>query len=416
MLREQTPCLMSEQYYYASNGQRKGPIDFADLRELAVKAELKRDAKVWWKGMQEWQPAGAVSGLFEDLPPDLELQESAAGVKDSEVKVALAPVAKDSPASALAATFSLVAIANKGIDKLNTFLAPPEPSESGTTPVQSSAPVIAEAGGSLTGAGEGAGTVFDPAEVNPSPEVKKCGYCGRENVPDAINCTECGQTEFMVVASASSNVPPPPAPRTHGKDREVRWPTGALAWTTAFVLCLVLVTGGAYLVHRYRVGLMMVEAAALKSKMNDNFHNGLAGMTWNEEAGVILLSSTKDMENMKQSWSIALQQWRQIDALESKIEMAGLEFPINRLWWKIKGFALGSNATPEARTTMMRVKHTIHGDMEGSLDLIRRLDNNRGTKLALDEIETAAIANFMRSAILFTPGAEEPFHVKWVHL
>jgi hypothetical protein len=150
---------------------------------------------------------------------------------------------------------------------------------------------------------------------------------------------------------------------------------------------------------------MMAEAAALKAKMNDNFRNGLIGMTWNDKAGVILLSSTKDMDNMKQSWGTALRQGRQIGALRTKIEKAGSEFPINRMWWKIKGFAMGIDATPEARTD---ITDWSVGDLERSLDVIRQMDENRGARLALDEIETAAIANFMRSVNLFAIGIDQP--------
>ena len=63
---------MSDSYYYTSDGKRQGPVSFAILRELATKAELKRDQKVWCPGMKEWQPATSIDKLFEDLPPDLE--------------------------------------------------------------------------------------------------------------------------------------------------------------------------------------------------------------------------------------------------------------------------------------------------------------------------------------------------------
>src|SRR3954468_16992225 len=62
---------MNDQYYYARDGKRNGPISFSQLQQLAVKGELGRQQKVWCKGMQEWQSAGSVADLFEDLPPDL---------------------------------------------------------------------------------------------------------------------------------------------------------------------------------------------------------------------------------------------------------------------------------------------------------------------------------------------------------
>jgi len=63
---------MSDSYYYTSNGKRQGPVSFQMLRELATRAELKRDQKVWCPGMKEWQSASSIDKLFEDLPPDLE--------------------------------------------------------------------------------------------------------------------------------------------------------------------------------------------------------------------------------------------------------------------------------------------------------------------------------------------------------
>lgn len=63
---------MNEQYFYANDGKRAGPVCFAQLRALATKGGLKRRDKVWCSGMKEWQPAESVPKLFEDLPPDLE--------------------------------------------------------------------------------------------------------------------------------------------------------------------------------------------------------------------------------------------------------------------------------------------------------------------------------------------------------
>ncbi|SRR6266566_1882835 len=63
---------MSEEYYYVVEGKRHGPVAFANLRELATKAELKRIHKVWCRGMKAWQPADSVEKLFDDLPPDLD--------------------------------------------------------------------------------------------------------------------------------------------------------------------------------------------------------------------------------------------------------------------------------------------------------------------------------------------------------
>jgi len=63
---------MNEQFYYTIDGKRNGPISLVDLRESAVKADLKRTDLVWCRGMKAWQPAESIEKLFEDLPPDLE--------------------------------------------------------------------------------------------------------------------------------------------------------------------------------------------------------------------------------------------------------------------------------------------------------------------------------------------------------
>jgi hypothetical protein len=67
---------MDKQYFYALDGERKGPISFADLRQLATKGELSRQTKVWCRGMKDWQPASSVAELFVGLPPDLEGEPS----------------------------------------------------------------------------------------------------------------------------------------------------------------------------------------------------------------------------------------------------------------------------------------------------------------------------------------------------
>src|SRR5690348_6370708 len=63
---------MDKQYYYATDGQRNGPITVTALRELATNGELKRSARVWCQGMKDWQKAESVPKLFDELPPDLD--------------------------------------------------------------------------------------------------------------------------------------------------------------------------------------------------------------------------------------------------------------------------------------------------------------------------------------------------------
>ncbi len=63
---------MSTGYFYAVDGRRQGPISAEELKRLALSGEIKRLHKIWCKGMNAWQTADSVPGLFEDLPPDLE--------------------------------------------------------------------------------------------------------------------------------------------------------------------------------------------------------------------------------------------------------------------------------------------------------------------------------------------------------
>lgn len=66
---------MNEQFYYASQGHRAGPVSLSTLRELAAQGALKRRSKIWCQGMQDWQQASSIPKLFDDLPPDLDLED-----------------------------------------------------------------------------------------------------------------------------------------------------------------------------------------------------------------------------------------------------------------------------------------------------------------------------------------------------
>jgi hypothetical protein len=59
---------MADQWYYAQQGQRQGPVSAQQLKQLASSGQLKPTDQVWKQGMAEWQPASKVQGLFL-LPP-----------------------------------------------------------------------------------------------------------------------------------------------------------------------------------------------------------------------------------------------------------------------------------------------------------------------------------------------------------
>lgn len=53
-------------WYYTRDGDRAGPLAYQDLQELARHGELNpRLDMVWHVGMEAWQPAGSIEGLFE---------------------------------------------------------------------------------------------------------------------------------------------------------------------------------------------------------------------------------------------------------------------------------------------------------------------------------------------------------------
>lgn len=60
-----------QQYFYAIQGKRHGPVSFDVLRSMAEKQELGRADKIWGKGMSEWQQAGSLADLFDGLPPEI---------------------------------------------------------------------------------------------------------------------------------------------------------------------------------------------------------------------------------------------------------------------------------------------------------------------------------------------------------
>ena len=47
-------------WYYASNGQRQGPITGAELEKLTLSGMIADQTLVWREGMKEWQPYAAV--------------------------------------------------------------------------------------------------------------------------------------------------------------------------------------------------------------------------------------------------------------------------------------------------------------------------------------------------------------------
>ena len=84
-------------WFYSSEGERIGPITFAELRVKASEAALNpRLDMVWAQGMAEWKPAGEIEGLFARHTP-LETPESLALAADP-----YAPPQQESPENFMA--------------------------------------------------------------------------------------------------------------------------------------------------------------------------------------------------------------------------------------------------------------------------------------------------------------------------
>jgi hypothetical protein len=65
---------MADQWYYARNNQKHGPLTGRQLKQAAATGQLQPTDMVWKEGMPKWVPASGVKGLFP-MP-----QAAAAGV------------------------------------------------------------------------------------------------------------------------------------------------------------------------------------------------------------------------------------------------------------------------------------------------------------------------------------------------
>jgi hypothetical protein len=71
---------MADDWYYAQNQERRGPVSFAKLKAMAGNGWLRREELVWHAGMTEWTTAEKVPGLFASSLGQL-LQDTIAGVR-----------------------------------------------------------------------------------------------------------------------------------------------------------------------------------------------------------------------------------------------------------------------------------------------------------------------------------------------
>jgi hypothetical protein len=57
--------VMSGDWYYAKNGTSNGPLTSRELLRLVLEGTLLPTDLVWKEGLEDWQPASSVKGLFD---------------------------------------------------------------------------------------------------------------------------------------------------------------------------------------------------------------------------------------------------------------------------------------------------------------------------------------------------------------
>ena len=61
--------MSNRNWFYASEGQQKGPLPEAQLRDLIARGTVRADTLVWTEGMSGWQKAAEIPGLVAGAPP-----------------------------------------------------------------------------------------------------------------------------------------------------------------------------------------------------------------------------------------------------------------------------------------------------------------------------------------------------------
>src|SRR5688572_23989710 len=59
---------MASAWYYEIDGERRGPVSSAQLRQLAVAGKLRPQHLIWKEGLKNKIRADLLKGLFDGLP------------------------------------------------------------------------------------------------------------------------------------------------------------------------------------------------------------------------------------------------------------------------------------------------------------------------------------------------------------
>ena len=82
-------------WFFAHNGEKGGPVDFSTLQQMAKEGKLHpRLDLIWAKGMDRWQPAGEIRGLFERRPAVVSPVIAGTAAVTSEKATTVVPRAK----------------------------------------------------------------------------------------------------------------------------------------------------------------------------------------------------------------------------------------------------------------------------------------------------------------------------------
>ena len=60
---------MATEWFYARNGEKRGPVTVAGLRQLAASGQLLPTDLIWKQGMKQWAAARSAKGLFPESSP-----------------------------------------------------------------------------------------------------------------------------------------------------------------------------------------------------------------------------------------------------------------------------------------------------------------------------------------------------------